>query len=463
MFVITLWCNWTFAYAQKENYVWVFGDSIGLDFNQPAGNLPVTYKTNISAYAASASICDKNGKLLFYSNGNAVWDATNNVMPNGDGLIGDKYACSGYVAILPFVNDSTKFYLFYRWAYGSSPALYYSVIDITLNRGLGDIEVGRRNILLDTGITAAITTIRGSNCNYWLVTHRMNSTEFRCFNIDNNELHTIPVSSFVGSAYDIQMQGFEYSYDTKNKRLACGSVSSSAGLELYDFDENKGTVSNPQTITNNIDWEYHFPFICFSPDGTKLYASSKTSVYQYDLNFLPSVSAVGSSKTLLRFRGSTHVCEGKMRVGPDGKLYMGTEISYQYIQYVEKPNVSGTACNYVMQGVPYTTAKEMMRASLGNNVPAVCHNGFPSDINEAHLEHDITIMPNPVSNNGFIVKSVLSGNADLSISDITGKLVYSGQAILNKELILPYELKTGYYIVSVKIKDKLFNKRLLIQ
>ena len=60
-----------------------------------------------------ASICDASGKLLFYSNGQKVWDSTNTIMPNGSGIMGHAgLSCTQGVAIAPVFGHPNKDFLF---------------------------------------------------------------------------------------------------------------------------------------------------------------------------------------------------------------------------------------------------------------------------------------------------------------------------------------------------------------
>ncbi|MFW5658667.1 MAG: hypothetical protein ACOCZ8_01675 [Bacteroidota bacterium] len=58
------------ATAQKHDYVWVFGDSCGLNFNTPDGE-PVFFDSGLQSNETAGSFCDSSGKLLVAFNGSA--------------------------------------------------------------------------------------------------------------------------------------------------------------------------------------------------------------------------------------------------------------------------------------------------------------------------------------------------------------------------------------------------------
>ena len=53
------------------------------------------------------------GQLLFYTDGRKVWNANNQVMPNGSNLLGGFYnSCTQGALIVPFPEDNQRYYLF---------------------------------------------------------------------------------------------------------------------------------------------------------------------------------------------------------------------------------------------------------------------------------------------------------------------------------------------------------------
>lgn len=81
-FLLVLLTGRITANAQYEN-VWAFGDSAGINFNT---GIPVPIITSTNTIEGSASVCDANGQLLFYTEGTLVWDRNHQLMPNGSDL-----------------------------------------------------------------------------------------------------------------------------------------------------------------------------------------------------------------------------------------------------------------------------------------------------------------------------------------------------------------------------------------
>jgi hypothetical protein len=66
--------------AQHYGDLWQFGYNVGLDFSDCD---PVVISGSNAGFEGSASVCDANGQLLFYTNTEKVWNREHDVMPNG--------------------------------------------------------------------------------------------------------------------------------------------------------------------------------------------------------------------------------------------------------------------------------------------------------------------------------------------------------------------------------------------
>ncbi len=139
------------AYSQKQNNIWCFGDSAGIDFNNVSN--PITFSSSLDTRGSCVSIADTNGQLLFYANTRAlgpnnttvVYNRIHQLMENSDSIVGEGWY--NELIILPFPGDEKKYYLFSLEVL-SPYGLYYSIIDMSYNGGQG--KVVQKNAQLQT-------------------------------------------------------------------------------------------------------------------------------------------------------------------------------------------------------------------------------------------------------------------------------------------------------------------------
>lgn len=339
----------------KANGVWAFGDSTGLNFN--AGG-PVPFKTSMRTDESAASIADpETGQLLFYTDAMSCWDANHQLMPNGNDLMGgvsNNFTTHQGACIVPVIGTTNRYYIFSLNFIGFMPSLFYSVVDMSLNGGLGDVIAGQKAILLNgNSLSEGMIAIPGDNCDIWLLLHRFPEAEFIAYHITSAGIDPTPVVSATG--LDAQRQSMiAVSSDRRlvamaNTRIA---VLPNPGVQLGQFDPGTGIVSNAFRIDSNYTYG-----ICFSPDNSKLYTSyrirdltvSYISYYpirQYDISSFNAATIAGTA---------IDIDTPSVGNPPDLKLYhdtiyLGMSFSSSLAR-INKPNLSGTACDYQEEAV----------------------------------------------------------------------------------------------------------------
>lgn len=142
------------CYSQKQGNIWYFGGDhqnpssggVGLDFN--SGFPLLLNNSAMPRTFGSASYCNSVGELLFYSNGLTIYDRTHQIMQNGENLGGDLFTPQS-VLIVPFLNDTNKYYIFTsNFSNPASKGLYYSIVDMSLNNRLGAVTNPKATSLL---------------------------------------------------------------------------------------------------------------------------------------------------------------------------------------------------------------------------------------------------------------------------------------------------------------------------
>ena len=343
VFVITT----IYSFSQKERNIWYFGDQAGMDFN--SGSPVALTNGAMFTYDNCTSVADAaTGNLLFYSNGVDVWNKNHALMPNGSGLLGNTTGGNSAFAVRQ-PGSTTKYYLFTNDAFAGPNGLRYSIIDISLNGGLGGVTA-TKNVLLLNPSTEKITAIKHSNGqDVWIVAHPWNSNTFNVFLLSSTGLNTTPVVSTIGSTHaggtlgTYNAMGQISASSQGNKIIA--AIYDLQQYELFDFDNNTGSLSNLISISGYpTAWGAEF-----SPDGTKLYTTcwqGSSSVHQFDLSSNNQNTINASATTVGNVSGAQ---SGYLQLAPDGKIYLA-KFTNAYLGVINSPNSLGAACNYIDNG-----------------------------------------------------------------------------------------------------------------
>jgi gliding motility-associated-like protein len=380
--ILTLALQTPVVFGQLQNNNWIFGYGARVNFSGP---IPVgSSNAAINSNESTASVSDPNtGQLLFYTDGRKVWNANNQVMPNGANLLGGFYnSCTQGALIVPFPEDNQRYYLFTLEeleALSLSPVvdngLRYSVVDMTLNGGLGDVQVATINTPLANDLTEKLIVIRSTEIQgFWVIAHKKNANEFLAWKIDACGVSAQPVVSTVGSIFASAPFGATEAWSGAMDASPDGNrigmpVDWSDRLEFFDFNKTTGVVSNPLTV--NVVDDSNPPFLrkygaCFSPDGSKFYYTNINSVYQLNLGNYTS-AAIASSNTLIyspTLEPNNYPCL-QIEQAPNNKLYVAIGNSGR-LDEISNPNSLGLGCGYVSNAISFS--------------PATCQLGLPAQV-----------------------------------------------------------------------------------
>ncbi|MGE5409810.1 MAG: hypothetical protein ACM3MI_02535, partial [Clostridiales bacterium] len=307
------------AYSQgKQANYWYFGYHTGLNFN--TGSPPPTVLSNgmtsndQSEFNGTASISDSEGNLLFYSDGRTIWNKSHNIMLNGSEM--GWYSTQGAM-IVPDPTNADLYYFFnFNWAGSGSPYNFqYSVIDMSLDGGLGGVVADKKSILLVENTTTHLSAVFHKNKeDIWVVTHGLNDSKFYSFLVTSTGLLS-PMVSNAGTVCDSQIGYMKIS--PNGNKIAISQYQSIAYVsffDLLDFNNENGVVSDVHLVHNQIN---SFG-LEFSPDNKVLYSNAGfLQFYQYDLTAGTPEQIIQSQVQLT----NEFLSVGALQLAPDGKIY----------------------------------------------------------------------------------------------------------------------------------------------
>ena len=344
-------------YSQNEGNNWYFGNKAGLSFNTD----PPTPLTNgqLNVWEGCATVSDKNGNLLFYTDGQKVYNRLHSLMYNGSNLYGHSSSTQSAI-IVPkpgTYNNSLKRYNIYYIitidaVESSTHGICYSIVDMSLDNGLGGIST--KNVhLLGTETVEKICAVKHANsCDYWIVCKVPNNNSFYSYLLSSNGLDLNPIISNTGP---VMTKGGGYMKSSSDNSMIAlahyGSTSTSGlGIHVYDFNNSTGTLTikftDSPSIPNTTNTTYYG--IEFSPNNQFLYftALNSPNVYQYNLlatnntDFQNSMAIIGTTSNTYHYKACA------LQLGPNGKIYLALE-NQTKLAVINNPNLQGTACNFV--------------------------------------------------------------------------------------------------------------------
>lgn len=354
----------THAYAQRETTKWLLGNKVIVDFNQ---NPPaVIYDPQAPQVFSQqlASICDKDGNLLFYTDSQTVWNKQNQIMSNGNNIGGERLR---KVIIIPAPGKPGKYYIFtlgFINAVGDyfiDQHIVYALVDVEANNGAG--EVIEKNKILYKNLHGSFTiSAKCENNTYWLVGETnenvvpgIGTDRIYAYRIDVNGVAELPVISSpvaIGNS-----GGYKFS-PASDKLVFSYDGNGPSATAIADFDQVTGKVSNLRNIAPCCSQAAEF-----SSNGNRLYISQDSTLWQFDISNGDQDYILESRKVI----SGTGSYIGGLQLAPDGKIYV-SRANVKALSVIENPDQLGEASNYKPDGLPLNTDAPYYLPSFATNL-----------------------------------------------------------------------------------------------
>ena len=377
--------------SNRSNYNWFFGINAGINFNPiESGATPTSISGSVVSTEGSSVISNTEGDLLFYSDGETIYTSANTIMTNGTGLNGNTGSTqSSLIVPRPTTN---QYYVFTTNYDGGDKGFSYSVIDMSLQSGEGQVQ--EKNIdLLSSGLTEKVAGAKHSNgTDYWAITHKTGDSIFYSYKIASGGISP-PVVTNIGSVNNTPRGYLKVSHDASK---IVNAIYDEDIIDIMDFTSSAGTLSNLITITGfTFD---NGPYgVEFSSDSSKLYISdgAQGKIYQFDLSYSSSTDMVDYSIIVADITGNTN---GSLQMGPDEKIYV-SNFDNDTLHVIHYPNGLGVNCNFDEDSVKLLSGTTSQW-------------GLPNQINNTILSCDRYAYIRETGSDNF--------NFEYTINDVTG-------------------------------------------
>lgn len=466
----------------KQDYVWLFGldqvidpgtQGYRIDFKDKPFKITIS-DNGLGMDGSNASVCDKDGNLLFHSNGCAVFNKNAEIMPNGDSLNYDqwvevfnwqcKYGYPGFhnMTIIPDPANQNGYYLFHKRLKYNGPGtkrslhLMQSYIDMNLNNDLGDV-LYKNKILFDSinVIHSYLSAIQHENKrDWWLFQPLEEDSLFLTYLIspdgiqrqENQNTHFKTTRDFTSASGTLR-------FNNRGTQMALYNYFD--GLHLYDFDRASGKLSNHQkvNIIDSIDYNrVNFSGIEYSPSDQFIYLASEETLHQVDLYATQGIS-VRLVKTYDGTLDPFPSVYSHMALGPDCRIYICPQSGTNSYHVINKPDQLD--CDFVPNGIklplpsgagswpnhPRYRVDEMKKCD-----PSIV-SVFGDDV---YFRRELEVFPNPSSGLFTIKLPELIGEANLIVTNINGQVIYT-KKIMNSiiEEINITAIPNGMYNIEV--------------
>ncbi|MBS1765484.1 MAG: T9SS type A sorting domain-containing protein [Bacteroidetes bacterium] len=454
--------------AQGYNHNWLLGYDVALfDTNVTstkawlqfdANNVTVTPANfKMPFWAAQGNISDANGNLLMVSNGCWIADATMDTMQNGGGLNPGQFTddwCDNVTGIpyfhsniiVPFPGDSLRYVLFHQtgnYNVNNSKAteVYYTVIDMNLNGGLGGVAAGQKNLIAvnDTLIPGMAACKHANGRDWWIIAFEDSTSNIYKILLTPSGIASVTKQTLNVPLHYYNMGQANFSPDGKKfayhyRDFYNGGLPVTHQIRLFDFDRCNGNFSNGQMITY-LDSTFSGNGLAFSSNSNYLYFTTFIKVFQMNTdtsNIQASLQLVAENDTFYSPYPPFLTNFWMMYLAANGKMYICSGNGVIDMHYINYPDSAGIACDvqqhalhlpcYYVRGNVYHPNYYLGCDTTQTTCPCLITN-----MNElSPPDFRFRVYPNPVINNILNIGYLLPQNKSgvFEIYDVTGKVVF---------------------------------------
>ncbi|MCL6260705.1 hypothetical protein M3O96_16490 [Aquiflexum sp. TKW24L] len=330
----------------QSNNIWYFGDGAGLDFNpdpnNPNGPTPRAVGHNQNIPAGTTTISDGTGQVLFFTDGETVWDLNGDVMENGDSIGGSNLSSQSVLAV-PVPQDETIFYLFTtQTAVDGSNQVKFSVVDIKVENpnGVGNV-VSKDNFLFSPSTEHSAALAAGDTT--WVLFHELGNNTFRAYPVSIFGIGS-PVFSSVGSNHGFNTGVGTMKFSPDGTKVAVTLQDGACSkMEIFDFDPETGVMTEYALVDLGCNNEQIYG-LEFSPDGSRVFVSYRGGSGKVEEFLIQAPEQTGTTALACAtcFENATSRSEreacilnspvrgvlstsgpfGALQIGPDGQIYV---------------------------------------------------------------------------------------------------------------------------------------------
>jgi hypothetical protein len=297
-------------------------------------------------------------------------------MPNGDSLsLGDAFNMlnSGWygnvipqgVLVLPKPDNPNQYIIFHEALDLNDlglepnplvPGLMYSVVDMTLNNGKGDVLLKNQRLIRDTLYTGGLTAVRHANGrDWWILVPAFYKPEFFRILLNPTGMH-VYTQSIPGLPYGENSEGGTAVFSPDGQKYIRVSVYSNQmpfRFEIYSFDRCSGLLSDYINLDSWIQGSaVAYPSVAVSPNSKYLYINTYTVINQYDLesNNIASTKIEVAQWDSTYYLNLTPIGFGLSQLAPNNEIYLSS-FTNPYLHIIHNPDLPGLACNVQQRAI----------------------------------------------------------------------------------------------------------------
>jgi gliding motility-associated-like protein len=346
LIAVTILCC-SYSKAQHTGNIWYFNDSLGLKFSDKT---ILKLNDGVTKLNGGTSVIAMDDSLVIYTDGSNAWNTEHNPIINGTRILGNGEQSSMFLQL----KDDSVIHLFSSYfvgKYGKDSnvnGVYHStIIPDTKNK---NNFILAKTTKLAYGSNRSVTAKKASSFDgYWIIFPEWNTSNLLIYRLNENGLqfhrreNVLPQKHIGFSQLKISPNGRYVAL------MSCNIPGMDESICIYDFDNQKGTLSNYRSIKyfRSIGLE-------FSPSESFLYIMGNSTrfltdkisrgIYQVNIDSIQANSTLNKDNSTFIYKTLSDA--SSMSITPHGQIFITYTSSGKGFSSIMNPDSFGISCDF---------------------------------------------------------------------------------------------------------------------
>ena len=452
---------------------------VDIQFETDSIHITTLYPQNFVTEETNASISDKSGNLLFYTNGLTIFHAQHDTLQGSKNFNKGLWFYDGHddnlpfrqsVMILPHPSNDNLYYIFHK-----NPTIYegnifqahflqYSVIDIQQDSGRGVMIQKNVPIIENDWIcNGYVTACKHANGkDWWILSPKLLQNEYYTHLFTGDSILSYGKQKIGPTGANFQQGLAVFTPDGTKYIVGQQQINS---ITIFDFDRCTGLLSNPkyftiQTPMNESVWGD----IAVSPNSRYLYATCYHHILQFDLQasgILASQQVVASYDGYICTFPNDNTQYGNAwfyvpQLAPNGKIYISSFGATDVYTVINQPDSAGLACDVQQHALDFNKLVSYSIPNFPNyRLGAAATPCYGVGV-ENEVGRGFQIYPNPATTTLHIS---VAEKAELHILNTLGQEVCYISSFSGEKEVSLLGFSAGVYYVRVQGENGVFTTK----
>ena len=336
-----------YSKAQLTGNIWYFNDSLGLKFGEKT---VLKLNDGVTKLNGGTAVLSMDDTLIIYTDGLNAFNSKHNPIKNGTKILGNGDQSTLFLQLSEdsVIHLFTNYFVGYYGKDSSVNGVYHTTIIRDPNNRNNFIVA--KTTKLANGSNRSVTAKKASSFDgYWIIFPEWNTSNILIYRLNENGLrfhrreNILPQKHIGFSQLKISPSGRYVAL------MSCNIPGVDESICIYNFDNQKGTLSNYRSIkyfrSIGLEFSPNESFLYIMGNSTR-FLTDKISrgIYQVNIDSIQANSTLNKHNSTFIYKTISDA--SSMSITPHGQIFITYTSSGKGFSSIMNPDSFGISCDF---------------------------------------------------------------------------------------------------------------------